>query len=123
MNRRRFLGGSDTGSGSTTDQRRHDSASQDVLEDEMRAKTELQMRDLTASVVSIKQASLAIKGHMIDDESLVGEIGLGLDKNMSVMDKTMTKIDKMLTSASSNVLCYLMLFVVIVLVLLYKLTK
>ena len=60
---------------------------------------------------------------MIDDESLVKDIDRGFDKNMSVMATTMSKIDKMLTTASSNVLCYLLVFVFLVLVLLYKLTK
>ena len=60
---------------------------------------------------------------MIDDESLVTDIDRGFDKNLTVMNKTMNKIDKMLTSASSNVLCYLLLFVFLVLALLYKLTK
>ena len=60
---------------------------------------------------------------MIDEEGLVADIDRGFDKNLSVMQQTMGKIDKMLTSASSSVLCYLLLFVFIVLALLYKLTK
>ena len=79
--------------------------------------------NLTRTVTQIKEASQAIKDHMIDDESLVVDINRGFDKNITVMAKTMSKIDKMLTTASSNVLCYLLLFVFIVLALLYKLTK
>lgn len=89
----------------------------------MERKASEQLKTLERSVLQIKEASLAIKGHMIDDESLVTDIDRGFDKNLSVMNQTMNKIDKMLTTASSNVLCYLLLFVFIVLVLLYKLTK
>ena len=60
---------------------------------------------------------------MVDDESLVGDIDRGFDKNESLMKTTVSKIDKVLTSASGNILCYVFLFVIIVLVLLYKLTK
>jgi t-SNARE complex subunit (syntaxin) len=60
---------------------------------------------------------------MVDDESLVGDIDRGFDKNKSLMKTTVSKIDKVLTSASGNILCYVFLFVIIVLVLLYKLTK
>jgi len=60
---------------------------------------------------------------MIDDESLVGDIDRGFDKNKSLMKTTVGKIDKVLTSASGNILCYVFLFAVIVLTLLYKMTK
>lgn len=60
---------------------------------------------------------------MVDDESLVGDIDRGFDKNKSLMTATVSKIDKVLTSASGNILCYVFLFVIMVLVLLYKLTK
>ena len=89
----------------------------------MQRKANEQLKSLERSVSQIKEATLAIKGHIIDDESLVTDIDRGFDKNLTVMNQTMNKIDKMLTSASSNVLCYLLLFVFLVLALLYKLTK
>ena len=64
-----------------------------------------------------------IQGHLIDEEGLRREIETGMEKNKSVMHQTMGKIDKLITSASSNVMCYLVLFVFIVLVLLFKLNK
>ncbi len=103
--------------------RRRNQDNADPLEEEMERKANEQLKNLTNSVLQIKEATLAIKGHMIDDESLVKDIDRGFDKNLSVMNQTMNKIDKMLTSASSNVLCYLLLFVFLVLALLYKLTK
>ena len=60
---------------------------------------------------------------MIDDEALVVDIDRGFDKNKSLMKATVGKIDKVLTSASGNILCYVFLFVVMLLTLLYKLTK
>ena len=59
---------------------------------------------------------------MRDDESLVDSIDKQFDKNNSMVKNAIGKIDKVLTSASSSILCYVLLFVVIVLALLYKLT-
>jgi len=59
---------------------------------------------------------------MIDDESLVSEIDRGFDKNQTLMKQTMARMDKILNSLASNVLCYVLLFVFMVLALLYKLT-
>ena len=66
---------------------------------------------------------MAIKGHMVDEEGLVQDIDKGFDKNLNVLSTTMLKIDKLLATASSSVLCYILLFVFVVLALLYKLTK
>ena len=81
------------------------------------------MIELSQSVSAIKEITGAIKNRMVDDESLVGDIDRGFDKNKSLMKTTVGKIDKVLTSASGNILCYVFLFVIMVLVLLYKLTK
>jgi len=79
--------------------------------------------ELRESVSVIKDITTAIKYKMIDDESLVADIDRGFDKNKSLMTNTVAKIDKIITSASSNILCYVLIFVVIVLTLLYKFTK
>jgi t-SNARE complex subunit (syntaxin) len=64
-----------------------------------------------------------IKQMMADDEALVIDIDKGLVKNQNMLKQTMTKIDSVITSASNNVLCYTLLFFIMVLGLLYKLTK
>jgi hypothetical protein len=64
-----------------------------------------------------------IKQMMADDEALVVDIDKGLVKNQNMLKQTMTKIDSVITSASNNVLCYTLLFFIMVLGLLYKLTK
>ena len=79
--------------------------------------------ELTKSVSAIKEISGAIKKRMIDDESLVADVDRGFDKNRSLMKTTVGKIDKVLTSASGNILCYVFLFAIILFTLLYKLTK
>lgn len=78
--------------------------------------------DLRESVSAIKGISSAIKERMRDDESLVDSIDKQFDKNNFMVKNAIGKIDKVLTSASSSILCYVLLFVVIVLALLYKLT-
>lgn len=59
---------------------------------------------------------------MVDEEGLLLEIDKGFDKNKSMLKDTMKKIDSVLTSASSNIMCYVFLFVIIALALLYKMT-
>jgi len=78
---------------------------------------------LSRSAASIKKTSMSIKNMMHDDESLVTDIDKGLIKNQNKLKQTMTKIDQVLTSASNNVLCYTLLFFIMILALLYKLTK
>ena len=60
---------------------------------------------------------------MIDEEALRTDLDKGMVKNQNMLKQTMSRIDKVLTSASSNVLCYTILFFFMVLALLYKLTK
>ena len=60
---------------------------------------------------------------MIDEEGLVRDVDKGIEKNNNALTRTIEKIDKVITAASSNVLCYLLLFVFMVLALLYKLSK
>ena len=60
---------------------------------------------------------------MKEDGSLLTDVESKFDKNRSMISQTMTRMDKVLTSASSNIMCYLLLFVVMVLAILYKLTK
>ena len=78
---------------------------------------------LQSSVSTIKRVTTDIKLMMVDDESLVSDIDKGLIKNQNMLKQTMGKIDKLLTSASSNVLCYTLMFFFMILALLYKLTK
>ena len=72
---------------------------------------------------SIKKVSYNIKTLMMDDESLVSEVDKGLIKNQNLLKQTMGRMDKMLTSASNNVVCYTLMFFFMILALLYKLTK
>ena len=78
---------------------------------------------LSRSAASIKKTSMNIKNMMVDDEALVADIDRGLVKNQNKLKQTMTKIDQVLTSASNNVLCYTLMFFIMILALLYKMTK
>lgn len=60
---------------------------------------------------------------MADDEALVADIDDKIVKNQNMLKQTMERIDKVITSASNNVLCYALLFFFMILGLLYKLTK
>ena len=59
---------------------------------------------------------------MINEEGLVVEIGSGFEKNQTIMSKTINSIDRVISSASSSIHCYIIMFVFIVLALLYKIT-
>ena len=55
------------------------------MEDEIKEQTNQQLSSLSSSVSQIKQASLMIQGHLVDEEGLRREIETGMEKNKSVM--------------------------------------
>ena len=81
------------------------------------------IQSLSQSAASIKRTTLNIKNMMVDDELLLTDIDKGMIKNQNLLKQTMGRIDKLLTSASNNVLCYTLMFFFMILALLYKLTK
>ena len=60
---------------------------------------------------------------MKTDESLLQDVETNMENNRSLVAKTMSRMDKVLTSASSNIMCYIILFVIMILAILYKMTK
>ena len=60
---------------------------------------------------------------MINEEGLMVDIGKGFEKNQTIMSKTIGKIDNVISSASSNLYCYILLFVIVIFALLYKMSK
>ena len=103
--------------------RHFNGSSRDIIEEEQSREYEAHVMGLRNSVTAIKEVSNAIKNQMVDDESLIAEVDRGFEKNKSLMKSTMGKIDKVLTSASGNTMCYVFLFAIIVVALLWKLTK
>ena len=98
-------------------------STKELLEEQASREYEAHVMGLRQSVSTIKDISQSIKSQMIDDESLILEVERGFDKNRSMVKTTLGKIDKLITSASSNTLCYVFLFVILVIGLLWKLTK
>lgn len=103
--------------------RNSNGSSKEILEEEASREYEAHVIGLRQSVSAIKEVSNAIKNQMVDDESLIAEVDRGFEKNKSLMKSTMGKIDKVLTSASGNTMCYVFLFAIIVVALLWKLSK
>lgn len=93
------------------------------MEEHLNTQTENHLNLLGSSIYQIKNIAGQIKNSMHQDESLLNEVERGFETNRGVLAQTMSRMDKVLTSASSNVMCYLILFVVMVLAILYKLTK
>ena len=89
----------------------------------MQSKTNEHIKRLAQSAASIKEGAQAIKKHMINEEGILVDVERGFEKNQTIMSQTISKIDKVITSASSSIHCYVLLFVFIVLALLYKLSK
>lgn len=98
-------------------------STKELLEEQASREYEAHVMGLRQSVSTIKDISQSIKSQMMDDESLIQEVERGFDKNRSMVKTTLGKIDKLITSASSNTLCYVFLFVILVIGLLWKLTK
>ena len=59
----------------------------------------------------------------MNEEGLLVDIEKGFEKNQTIMSKTISKIDNVISSASSNIYCYILLFVFIIFALLYKMSK
>ena len=95
----------------------------DIMEDNINEQTNRHLNILSNSIFQIKNIAGQIKSSMQEDESLLTDVEKGFDKNRSALAQTMSRMDKVLTSASSNVMCYLILFVIMILAILYKLTK
>ena len=89
----------------------------------MQAKTDERIRVLEESARSIKQGAQAIKKHMINEEGILVDVERGFEKNQTIMTQTISKIDKVISSASSSIHCYILMFVIMVLGILYKLSK
>ena len=60
---------------------RNKNTSSGVLEDDMKQNTDQAINSLIGSVAQIKEASMAIKNHMIDEEGLITDIDQGFTKN------------------------------------------
>ena len=60
---------------------------------------------------------------MQSDEGIVDNLESSFNRNKRMIAQTMGRMDKVLTSASNNIMCYLLIFVVMILALLYKLTR
>ena len=60
---------------------------------------------------------------METDGSIVDGLESGFSRNRKLISDTMGRMDSVLTSAANNIMCYLIVFVVMILALLYKLTK
>lgn len=89
----------------------------------MNQQTDEKLAVLSRSASAIKATTQRIKTMMVDDEALVADVDRGLLKNQSALRQTAARIDKLVTSASTNVLCYTLMFFIMVLALLYKMTK
>ena len=59
---------------------------------------------------------------MRTDKNILENVEEGFEKNKKIMFDTMKRMDQVLTNYSNNVLCYLFIFIFIVLALLYKLS-
>ena len=81
------------------------------------------MNILGSSISSIKDIAGKINNSMKNDESLLTDVERGFEKNRGLLGQTMSRMDKVLTSASSNIMCYLILFVIMILAVLFKLSR
>eukprot|EP00356_Strombidium_inclinatum_P015505 CAMPEP_0170491060 /NCGR_PEP_ID=MMETSP0208-20121228/10307_1 /TAXON_ID=197538 /ORGANISM="Strombidium inclinatum, Strain S3" /LENGTH=60 /DNA_ID=CAMNT_0010766565 /DNA_START=189 /DNA_END=371 /DNA_ORIENTATION=+ len=60
---------------------------------------------------------------MENEKSLLGNVEDSFNDNKGSIAGTMKKMDSVLTAAASSVLCYILLFVLLVLGILLKMTK
>ena len=96
--------------------------SDELITDHLTKQADHHLSLLGSSIYQIKDIAGQIKSSMKKDESLLTDVEHGFDKNKNILSQTMSRMDKVLTQASSNVMCYLILFIIMVLAILFKLT-
>lgn len=84
---------------------------------------DLQISQLASKVTALKDISIQIGGHIKDDNRLLDDMGDGFDKTRGLLGGTMQRLKNLADSTGGGYMLYLAVFVVFVLLLLWRMTK
>ena len=84
---------------------------------------DLQISQLASKVTALKDISIQIGGHIKDDNRLLDDMGDGFDKTRGLLGGTMQRLKNLSDSTGGGYMLYLAVFVVFVLLLLWRMTK
>ena len=74
-------------------------------------------------VETLKQLSIQINGHIKEDNNILSDLDNSFDSTSGLLGGTMKRLGNLAQSSGGNVMCYLAVFVMVVFLLLWRLTK
>ena len=77
---------------------------------------------LESQVSAIKSISLGLSNQLEADEKVIGQLGSSFDRTKELVGKTLGKLDELVTRGSNSLWTYVLIFVLIFVGLLYKLS-
>ena len=78
---------------------------------------------LAGKVAQLKQLSIDIKDHVRDDNKMIGDLDGSFDSTGGLLQGTMKRMGTMLNGKDSRHMLFLAIFVVVTLLLLYRMMR
>jgi hypothetical protein len=73
-------------------------------------------------VSAIKNITKGMTNQIKEDSTVINKLDSGFDKTKMMIGKTLGKLDNMISRGSNSMGCYIILFTIMLLAILYKLT-
>jgi len=93
-----------------------------VLDMSIQEENEEHIGMLADRISAIKRISQGIKEHVTKEKDLLSDMTSGFTKSNGLMASTMRKLDEAFQSKGGSVIIYTLIFVILILLLLYKLS-
>jgi len=92
------------------------------MEKQILAGNDQKINVLESQVSAIKSISLGLSNQLETDEKVIGQLGSSFDRTKELVGKTLGKLDELVTRGSNSLWTYVLIFVLIFVGLLYKLS-
>lgn len=98
----------------------HDEESQGFVEKQINGENKQKIDLLGSQVSAIKNITRGLTTQIKDDKAVIERLDTGFDKTKLLISKTMGKMDDMISKGSNSMCCYVILFTIMLLAILYK---
>ena len=92
------------------------------MEKQVLAGNDHKINVLESQVSAIKSISLGLSNQLETDEKVIGQLGSSFDRTKELVGKTLGKLDELVTRGSNSLWTYVLIFFLIFVGLLYKLS-
>ena len=92
-----------------------------TYQESMNAESEKSIDDLSLKIDELKNISIGIRGYINNEKKILNDIEGDYTKTDQMMNFTMKKLDVIMNSKAGRISCYLTMFVVFFLLLLWTL--